>query len=365
MFVVSALGVVIPSTRGLSQINLSELLAASDKRTLRMRAEEQLKLRNDSAAVRLFERWLQAAPADADAAWLLGTAYVRLGRYSEASLALQLAISSGFGDADSHIQSGEFATFRQRREFDDVSRALREQKNVVKSVQIVTLPQTRMGRYKVVLPDGFNPLFQYRVILLIHGNGHSADVMLQWARSLGLNQCVLVCADAPYVKLKEVIASAKERYSAAGEGLGIPDSSAGTVVTLSAEWYHDVLEDARARFGGNVIKPLIVGFSQGGFYAHVLATRYPESIAGIASICGSMYAHGHVMERYGKLRQYGIDVLVSHGTKDDVVPYQTSEFIVAALAREGVRYTFLPFKGGHWPTEEVEQDIRSWVLGHP
>jgi predicted esterase len=356
---------MVSSAEALAQFRLSELLTTADKRTLRVRAEEHVKLRNDAAAVLLLEQWLQAAPADGEAAWILGTAYARLGRFSEASLAFQLAIANGFGDVDLQLQSADLAPFRQRKEFDDVANALREQKLQSRNVQTITIPQTRLGRYKVVLPDGFNPLLQYRIVLLIHGNGHSADVMLQWARSLGLKDHVLVCADAPYVKVKEVIASAKERYSAAGEGLGIPDTSAGTVVTLSAEWYHGVLEDARARFSGRVMKPLVIGFSQGGFYAHVLATRYPGSVAGIASICGSMYSHGLVLERYGRLRQYGVDVFVSHGTKDDVVPFQTSELIVAALTREGVRHTFLPFKGGHWPTEEVEQQIRSWVRDHP
>ncbi len=67
--VIGVLGVMVSSAEALAQFRLSELLTTADKRTLRVRAEEHVKLRNDAAAVLLLEQWLQAAPADGEAAW--------------------------------------------------------------------------------------------------------------------------------------------------------------------------------------------------------------------------------------------------------------------------------------------------------
>jgi len=311
--------------RGFSVANIVE---QRDRKTARQQGEEALNAGDVPSAVRQLERWVEAVPTDYDGALLLAKAYGRAGRVADSSLAARLAANIGKPD----------------------------------QFPAVYMPQRRYGRYRIHYPNGYSPLRRYRLVVLLHGNGNTSELMLNWGKTLGLDNCILVAPDAPYLKVRESFASFKERFSAAGDGNGMPDTMSADVITLSAEWYHDVVKDARQRLNVSLDKPLLVGFSQGGFYAHVMATRFPETFVGIVSVCGSMYPEGRVIERYDRLRTFGIDVMVAHGRLDDVVPFQTAQLIVGALETAKVNTVFVPFDGKHWPTAEANSAIRQWIV---
>ena len=106
-------------------------------------------------------------------------------------------------------------------------------------------------------------------------------------------------------------------------------------------------------------KPLVMGFSQGGFFAQVLATRYPDEVAGVVSMSGSIYPSAGVLELYPRLR--GIPILICHGRQDTTVPFAVATQCVDALSQAKVEHTFIPFTGGHWPTPEVTAQVSRWV----
>ncbi len=318
--------------------DIRSLIQQADRRTLRERADELITKRNDYAgAIPCLEKWLSAVPGDAEAAMLLSTCYDSVGRTADARLAMNLALADG-------LKAREQAD----RDFPPLFHK-----------------QVRWGRSRVLYPAVMKKGEQYRLVLLLHGNGHTPEFMLSWAKTLGLDKAIFICPEAPYMKVRETVTSQRERYSAAGESLGMPDSLFGEIIDLSAEWYHDVAMDAMQRLPvARNLKPIIVGFSQGGFYAHVLATRHPEAYASIVSICASMYTAGHVTEKYDRLRTYGVDALVLHGTKDDVVPLQTGELIHSAMEAARVQHVYMPFDGGHWPSAEATVMIRRWMIEH-
>ncbi len=310
------------------EFNLGTILEQRERKTARQLGEEALNSGDAERAVRLLERWIEAAPTDSEGALILARAYGRAGRTADSVLAMRLANMNG--------KSDQFPA--------------------------MYIPQRRFGRYRVHYPPGYTTQRRYRLVVLLHGNGNTSELMLNWGKTLALDNCILVAPDAPYLKVKESLGTMRERYSAANDGHGMPDSMAADVMTLSAEWYHDVVKDARQRLNVTLDKPLLVGFSQGGYYAHMLATRFPETFAGIVSICGSMYPEGRVLERYDRLRTYGIDVMVAHGRLDDIVPFQTAQLIMGALETAKVNAVFVPFDGKHWPTAEANAAIRQWII---
>jgi predicted esterase len=224
--------------------------------------------------------------------------------------------------------------------------------------------QVRMGTYRVVLPTVMKPSQTFPAVLVLHGNGHTPEFMMQWIKQLGIDSVIFIFPEAPYPKYGEIIETKKVKLSASGEGIGVPDSLMADVVNASAAWYHDALTDASARLPISKVKPLVLGFSQGGFYSYVVATRYPFTFSGVISVCASMYDYGHALEKFDELRQYGIEVLITHARQDPTVPFQTAELITAALERNGVTHTFLPFDGGHWPTHEISLKIADWIRQH-
>ncbi len=221
-------------------------------------------------------------------------------------------------------------------------------------------PQRRMGRYRVLAPSSVRPGEKLRLFVFLHGNGNSPDVMLRLAQDLDLGRCIVVCPEAPYVKIAETIEHRSEKYTAMQVSASTPDTLLPEVINLSAQWYLDVIADAKRTLPVDTLqKVTLVGFSQGGFFAHVLLTRSPQLFSTVVSISASMYAAGGVVERYEQVVPYGITLLVAHGTTDEVVPFQVGELIHSQLQRAGVAHTWLPFEGGHWPTAFVLDAMRT------
>lgn len=223
--------------------------------------------------------------------------------------------------------------------------------------------QERYGRYKVKIPAGASTGKVYPLVVLLHGNGNAPDLMMRWAHDLKLDSFIVVCPEAPYVKVPETIQSLEERYTAMADAIGIPDSLVPEAISFSADWYYNVVLDAQRTLPVDpMIKPILIGFSQGGFYAQVILTRHPETFRKVVTVSASMYAAGKVIERLPDLALANVDILLAHARLDPVVPFQTGELIDAAFVAAKVKHTFLPFDGGHWPTQEVTEAISKWLL---
>lgn len=318
------------------RLDLKALLKQSDRRSSKDRAVELVQKGKPSEAIPFLEHWLRAVPADAEAAQMLAGCYASTGHPNDAKAAQELANLNG----------------------------IVEREAVAKDYSLLFHTQVRWGRSRVLYPPEFKAGESNRLVVLLHGNGHTPEIMLSWARGLKLKNVIFVCPEAPYLKTKESFAAQREKFSASGEALGMPDSSFASIVDLSAEWYESVCIDARRQLPVADGKTIIIGFSQGGFFANVLATRYPETFAALISLSASMYPAGKVVERYDRLKESGIDVLLAHGTKDEVVPFQTAELMKAAMERAGVNVSYEPFEGGHWPTPELTEKIAIFIREH-
>lgn len=328
--------------------------------TVREQADQLLQQGKGAQAIPLYESWLRLAPTDAEAALNLASAYAAAGRPQDALASIQLALHNGLRRMQRINADPRLAPLL--RAADPTAFDVRARLAADTASRIMYTPQTRIGTSLVTYPDGYSPDRRYRLVVLLHGNGHSSTVMTSWARRLGLGDVILLAPQAPYVKMAETMASLRERYSAAGEELYAPDSLLDDVVTSSVEWYHDAMMQAwRTLPVDQQKKPIVIGFSQGGFYAHVLATRYPGDIEAFCSISASMYAHGNVSSGYPQLRTFGVRALVLHGTKDDIVPLQTAELIRAGLQQAGVDHAYFTFEGAHWPTSEADRRIVEWM----
>lgn len=318
------------ATMVLPSQSLQEIVSRTDKRTFRERADEAvLNGAPDSVSISLYEQWLNVVPTDTVAASSLAKLYAKTGRVRDRELALKLATEPK-PPSDPRIKT-------------------------INTLEVV------MGTYKVLLPSVMKPSQKFPIVLVLPGNGHTEDTMINWIKSLKMDSVIFVFPRASYTKLQEVMSSQRPRYSASGADLGFPDSLLTEVVEASAAWYHDALTDASVRFPVSRVKPIVIGFSQGGFMSYAVATRYPQTFQSVVSICASMYQYGNVQQQIPQLSLYGIDVLVLQGKNDPVVPFQTGVLISGMLQEARVRHSFVPFEGGHWPTTETSDHVRRWL----
>lgn len=104
----------------------------------------------------------------------------------------------------------------------------------------------------------------------------------------------------------------------------------------------------------------LTGLSMGGYGTWSLAAAHPDRFAAIAPICGG----GNTWDAR---RVANLPVWVFHGAKDQVVPIEKSEIMVAALEKAGgsVEFTVYP-EAGHdsWTETYNNPDLYEWFLKH-
>jgi len=116
----------------------------------------------------------------------------------------------------------------------------------------------------------------------------------------------------------------------------------------------------------------LTGISMGGYGTWNLAVDYPERFAAIAPICGGgslislVLAKHYEKQRLADLREVGIWAF--HGGKDDVVPPDESERMVAALQKLGVKevkLTVYPNTAHNaWTESYNNPELYKWLLKH-
>ncbi len=335
-----------------------------EKRSYRERAEEYLKNKDYQTAANFLRVWVQAMPRDVGSAVVLARCYARLNKADSAMKILFNAGEIGCGDVSALTSDSLFNILKKQRLYDSTTKLFRRNADIADDFPQKIIPQTRLGKYRILYPAGYDPRKKYYLVLILHGNGQEPSIMLRWAKSLELNNVIFVCPEAPYVKFRESASTFAFKLSAAGEDLNAPDSLKENIVSHSADWYFSAIQDARATLPVKNALPVIIGFSQGGFYAGVVATRHPESFAGVVMMCASMYPEGKVIERLPELFRNGVELFLTHGTEDATVPFQTAELFHNTLENNKVNHVFFPFKGAHWPSEEATRRIADWVQRH-
>lgn len=333
----------------------------SDLRSLREKADSEMSKGNLGEAVKLYEHWLEVMPRDAECAVLIAKCRFKLNEKESGYSALERAAKLGYSRADLINNDSVFAKLIGQKRYDIVLSSVKKNAAENESFPYRYVPQTRMGRYRIFYPNNYSIDKRYYLIVMLHGNGNEPTLMLKLAQQMGLDNAIVISPEAPYLKFRESAISMTEKFSAAGEDRNFPDTIKDEVIDLSAQWYDSIIDDAFSFLPLKKALPILIGFSQGGFYASVMGTRYPHRYSGIVTICASMYPEGKVMENVKNLYKYGVPVLVLHSTNDPVVPYQTGELFAAALKTEKVDYDFFSYAGGHWINGDALIKLKEWV----
>ncbi|MBI3260231.1 MAG: hypothetical protein HYZ54_12295 [Ignavibacteriae bacterium] len=335
-----------------------------DSRSYRERAEEALKAKNYKQAIPYLEEWVKVNPKDVESMVILSRCFMTLQQTDKAFSYLQDAAEMGYQYHKTIANDTTFVMLHFRKGFDEILAMMKRNSDQAAEFPIKFALQQRYGRYRVLYPPNYDDRRKYNLVLLLHGNSQEPTIILRWAKQLNLPNVIFVCPEAPYIKFKESASIFAPRLSAMGEDLGYPDSLKDEIIFSSADWYHSITKEAMETLPIKSGLPIVMGFSQGGFYANVVATRHPDSYKSVITICASMYSEAKVLEKYPMLRKYGIDVLLLHSSDDPIVPYQTAKLYENALENEKIEHTFLNYKCGHWVSEEATKKISEWITRH-
>lgn len=103
----------------------------------------------------------------------------------------------------------------------------------------------------------------------------------------------------------------------------------------------------------------VLGFSQGAVLAQSLAFTMGNAIRGVVALSG--YLPDFVKEEYKKHPVNHLNIFISHGEFDYVIPLQWGENSKDYFNAQGAQVTFKIYQDGHGVTPENRQDLVSFL----
>jgi predicted peptidase len=217
--------------------------------------------------------------------------------------------------------------------------------------------------YRLLLPEGYEASKKYPLVLFLHGageRGRDNEAQLTHGGRLFLNDtlrkrfpAIVVfpqCAPGSYwSNVQRTEDSTGKRTFTFQEG-GAP--------TRPMAMLENLLEELQRQYRIKEDQIYVMGLSMGGMGTFELARRHPDLFAAAVPICGG--AHPGTASQLKRMQWW-----VFHGAKDDVVPPQLSEAMVAALKAQNasIKFTVYP-EAGHnsWDNAFAEPDLLPWLF---
>jgi predicted esterase len=368
-----------------SEVAVAEL-RGDDLRSARERAESAQKTGDYRSAVQFYDTWISAVPSDTSSYPRFALALVRNGNPERAMEILRQGVSRGCADTGYLQAEAAFTPLRSMKGWRELVQEAQSNADRNTIFPAYLCVQERYGRYRVYVPpvetfavgpgnvpgrpdagvNGVRPdsLRRLHPVLLLHGNGQTPELMLRWAKSLQMADVAFICPEAPYTKVRESIADHTLRLSAAPDDIAAPSEMRAKVMEASADWYFAAFEEARRNLPLYDEKPIVMGFSQGGYYASMVATRHADKVRSLVMLSASYYPEAQLEVHAEKLRRHEVDILHTHGRNDPTVPFATAERIESMLASAQTRHVFVPYDGEHWMSAEIDTIVRTWLRDH-
>lgn len=121
------------------------------------------------------------------------------------------------------------------------------------------------------------------------------------------------------------------------------------------------LLDAQRAAGFPTEKTTLGGFSQGCLMSLDVGLRYPHRLAGIVGVSGYVCEPERLVKELSPVAKQQ-RILVTHGTKDTMVPFAKARPQMQLLENAGLNLQFRSFEKGHTLAGEEEVDlIREFV----
>jgi predicted peptidase len=219
--------------------------------------------------------------------------------------------------------------------------------------------------YRILLPANYNVAKKYPIILFLHGSGERGsdnEKQLTHGAKLFLNEEVRKDYPAivvfPQCPEKSTWSNVKIKTESGGKRTF--DFQKGGEPTKAMALLESLAQSLLYEYPVDKDRVYIGGLSMGGMGTFELVRRHPKLFAAAFPICGG--ANTATAKKLKKPSWW-----VFHGAKDDVVPPQLSEVMVAALKkkRADVKFTLYP-EANHnsWDAAFAEKDLLPWLFSN-
>jgi phospholipase/carboxylesterase len=206
--------------------------------------------------------------------------------------------------------------------------------------------------HTVYEPQGSGP---HPAIIALHGRGANAFDLLSLAPHLCGGRFMVICPQGP-VEL------------ALGQGVKgyawYPPSSGGSPdvpgILSAREALRSFVDDACERYPVDLKKLAVLGFSQGGVMAYMLALTMPDRFSALIAL--SCWLPVEALESLSVgARPLSVATLVQHGARDHMIQVNRARDAVEKLREWRVPLTYREYDMDHEITPRSLTDLSAWL----
>lgn len=279
--------------------------------------------------------------------------YALMGDAELAALYLQRAVIAGYRDLDYVRGDPDFDGVRDDPYFQGalvrIAAAIGEAREY--SGERFMFPGTASFPCLVELPDGYDPYYDYPLVVGLHGYGDSPENFIRLWDRFYMPDFIYACPRAPYPFLEN---------NMTGYSWFLPREDPADIASLdriSADYVMAAVRELNQRY--SVSEVFLFGFSQGCGLTWTTGMYYPEEFAGVIGFAGRLDTTLVDMSAVGDLS--GLHAFVANGTMDHSVDVEVGLRTVAILEGLGADVEFRSWEGVHAVSSSMLLEAQEWM----
>ena len=202
---------------------------------------------------------------------------------------------------------------------------------------------------RTFLPNHYEPRYPYPLLVWFHGHGGNEEQMLRLAPRLSRRNFISISVRAPICVGPRVH----------GPGWTWGD---GAQIGLVEDYLLRAVEQTRRKYHVHSERIYLAGYGDGATTAYRLAMTFPEQLAGVVSLNGSMPRVNRPLLRLPDVR--ALRVFIGHGIADSVVPLSLARADHRLLYGAGLDVAMHTYPTTHKLHPDMLRDLNRWIIEH-
>lgn len=195
------------------------------------------------------------------------------------------------------------------------------------------------------------------LLILLHGVGSNEKDPFSFASHLP-DKFLVISARAPIVLGASSFAWYQVDFSTGKPVYNQAQEKESRKVILS------FIDELKEHYSFDEREIYLVGFSQGAIMSYTVALTHPDKVKGIGILSGRLLEE---IKPFIKAEQVSrLNVFISHGIQDPVLPVAYAEEASTYLKSLGVTASFKKYDEGHGINQQMLTDLITWlnIQGH-
>ena len=185
-----------------------------------------------------------------------------------------------------------------------------------------------------------------KMMVILHGRGDSSRGFTFLPSYLKLDDMNYLLLNAPYF------------YYGGFSWYDLPPNQLEGI-TYSSSILTDIF-DTLFEEEFNAEESFLFGFSQGALMTFEFGARYEKVLKGYIAISGYIYDPKKLLKEMNPNVNHS-NWLCTHGTYDDILPFEPTSSQIEFLQKKGFDITFKSYPKGHSVAEDEVQMISEWI----